>query len=153
MTRLIRARGLAPDLAGGLAQLCRLLSDVRDIDLTSRCFGQVQLYRNNQFYDFLLKVCELVFRHLLPTEQPGASQFRDFLRDERQMAVLFENFVRNFYRTETAYRVKREDIYWQWIAVDQFHPTVNCLTCNRCPYWTPHGNRSRRRSTPPRPTS
>lgn len=119
MRRLLRARGLAPDLAGGLAQLCRLLSDVRDIDLTSRCFGQVQLYRNNQFYDFLLKVCELIFKHLLPTEQRGASQFRDFLRDERQMAVLFENFVRNFYRLETAYRVKREDIYWRWIAADQ----------------------------------
>jgi 5-methylcytosine-specific restriction enzyme subunit McrC len=119
MTRLLRTHGLAPDLAGGLAQLCRLLSEVRDIDLTSRHFGRVQLYRNNQFYDFLLKVCELIFRHLLPTQDPGSSQFRDFLRDERQMAILFENFVRNFYRLETAYRVKREDIYWRWIAADQ----------------------------------
>lgn len=119
MSRLMRMRGLAPELAGGLAQLRRLLSGVRDIELTSRLFGQVQLHRNNQFYDFLLKVCELSFRNLLPTERSGASQFRDFIRDERQMAVLFEDFVRNFYRIETAYRVKREDIYWRWIAADQ----------------------------------
>jgi 5-methylcytosine-specific restriction enzyme subunit McrC len=62
--------------------------------------------------------CELIFRYLLPTEEAGVSQFRDFLRDERQMAVLFENFVRNFYEHETRFRVKREDIYWQWIAAD-----------------------------------
>jgi 5-methylcytosine-specific restriction enzyme subunit McrC len=43
----------------------------------------------------------------------------DFVRDERQMAVLFEDFVRNFYRIHTDYRVKREDIYWRWIAGDQ----------------------------------
>jgi 5-methylcytosine-specific restriction enzyme subunit McrC len=34
------------------------------------------------------------------------------------MAVLFENFVRNFYRHHSAFSVKREDIYWQWMAVD-----------------------------------
>ena len=35
------------------------------------------------------------------------------------MAILFENFVRTFYRVHTDFRVKREDIYWRWIAADQ----------------------------------
>jgi 5-methylcytosine-specific restriction enzyme subunit McrC len=35
------------------------------------------------------------------------------------MAILFENFVRNFYRVETDFQVRREDIYWRWIAADQ----------------------------------
>jgi hypothetical protein len=38
----------------------------------------------------------------------------DFVRDERQMRLLFEDFVRNFYRIHTDYQVKREDIYWRW---------------------------------------
>ena len=34
------------------------------------------------------------------------------------MAVLFENFVRNFYKQHTKYRVGREDIRWNLIARD-----------------------------------
>ncbi len=110
---------MAAECSEGLAQLCRLFSDIQDIELTSRVFGQVQLHRNNQFYDFLLKVCELIYRNLLVSEKSGTSKFMDFVRDKRQMAILFENFVRNFYRVHTDYRVKREDIYWRWIAADQ----------------------------------
>jgi 5-methylcytosine-specific restriction enzyme subunit McrC len=119
MRRLIRTQGLAPECAEGLAQLCRMFSDIRDIELTTRLFGRVQLYRNNKFYDFLLKVCELIHRNLLVSEKSGSSKFMDFVRDKRQMAILFENFVRTFYRVHTDYRVKREDIYWRWIAGDK----------------------------------
>jgi 5-methylcytosine-specific restriction enzyme subunit McrC len=119
MHRLIRTEGLAAESSEGLAHLYRMFSDIQDIGLTSRVFGQVQLHRNNQFYDFLLKVCELIYRNLLVSEKSGASKFMDFVRDKRQMAILFENFVRNFYRFHTDYRVKREDIYWSWIAADQ----------------------------------
>jgi 5-methylcytosine-specific restriction enzyme subunit McrC len=119
MRRLIRTEGLAVECAEGVAQLCRLFSDVEDIELTGRLFGQVQLHRNNQFYDFLLKVCELIHRNLLISEKPGTSSFVDFLQDERQMGVLFEDFVRTFYRVHTDYQVKREDIHWRWIATDQ----------------------------------
>jgi 5-methylcytosine-specific restriction enzyme subunit McrC len=119
MRRLIRTEGMASESAEGLAQLCRQFSEIEDIEVTNRVFGQVQLYRNNQFYDFLLKVCELIHRNLLVSEASGASKFREFDQDERQMAILFEDFVRTFYRVHTGYRVKREDIYWRWIAGDQ----------------------------------
>jgi len=64
-------------------------------------------------------LCELIYRNLLVSEKPGTSKFMDFVRDKRQMAILFENFVRTFYRVHTDYQVKREDIYWRWIAADQ----------------------------------
>lgn len=73
----------------------------------------MQLHRNNQFYDFLLKICELIYRNLLVTEKPGTSKFMDFVQDKRQIAILFENFVPTFYRVHTDFRVKREDIYWR----------------------------------------
>ena len=119
LRRLIRAEGLASESSEALAQLCRLLSDIQDIELTSRTFGQVQLHRNNQFYDFLLKVCELIYRNLLVSEKSGASKFMDFTQDEDQMATLFEEFVRSFYRVHTDFHVKREEIRWQWIAADE----------------------------------
>jgi 5-methylcytosine-specific restriction enzyme subunit McrC len=117
--RLIHTQGLASESSEGLTHLCRLFSEIQDIELNSRLFGQVQLHRNNQFYDFLLRVCELIHRNLLVSEKSGSSKFMDFIQDRQQMAVLFENFVRTFYRVHTDYRVKREDIYWRWIAADQ----------------------------------
>ena len=121
--RLIGTQGLASDSAIGLAQLHRILSDVREVDLNNRLFGQVQLHRNNQFYDFLLKVCELIYWNLLVSEKPGTSKFRDFIQDKQQMAVVFENFVRNFYRVHgdfTGFKVRREDIRWKWLGADEF---------------------------------
>lgn len=119
MQRLIRTESMAVECSEGLAHLYRLFSDIQDIELTSRLFGQVQLHRNNQFYDFLLKVCELIYRNLLVSEKSGTSKFMDFVQDKRQMAILFENFVRTFYRVHTDFRVGREDIYWRWMAADQ----------------------------------
>jgi len=119
MRRLIRVEGLASKNAEQLVQLCRLFSGIDDVELTNRVFGQVQLYRNSQFYDFLLKVCELIHRNLLISEKSGASKFRDFVQDERQMPFLYEEFVRNFYRVNTDFAVCREDILWRWSAIDE----------------------------------
>ena len=114
---LMRTDGISKENAEGLAALCRQLPEVRDVELTSRIFGQVQLHRNNQFYDFLIKLCELIYHNLLVSETRGRSRFRDFTRD-KQMEMLFENFVRNFYKRHTKYRVGREDIRWNLIARD-----------------------------------
>lgn len=117
--RLVRTEKISRQNADELGGLARHLSEVRDIEITSRLFGRVQLHRNNRFYDFLLKVCEVVHRNLLISESAGHSRFRDFTRDRQQMAILYESFVRNFYRLHSRYRVSRQDIYWKWIAADQ----------------------------------
>ncbi len=102
-------QGLRDQLLG----LYRRLPEVDDIPLSKTLFRRVQLNRNNSFYDFILKICELVVENLLPSEQRGHSKFRDFVREEQQMSNLFEEFVRNFYRLEqNTYRVYREDIKW-----------------------------------------
>lgn len=119
MWRLIRTQGLAPECSAGLFQLYRRFSDIQDLELSSRHFGQVQLHRNNQFYDFLLKICELIYRNLLISEEPGRGKFVDFVQDNRQMASLYEGFVRTFYRVHTDFKVRRENIYWRWSAADQ----------------------------------
>ena len=64
---------------------------------------------------FLLNVCELVYHSALPEpDAAGRRRFRDFRRDERLMARLFEQFVRNFYRLEQQeFRVSSETIRWQ----------------------------------------
>ncbi len=104
---------LSPDLKRKLYDLYRRLSEIGNINLKKSVFRRVQLHRNNNFYDFLLKICELIVDNLLPTEDKGHSKFRDFVREEHQMSQLFEDFVRNFYKLEQSiYQVYREDISW-----------------------------------------
>ena len=60
-----------------------------------------------------MKVCELVHEALLPEEGTGRFRFEDVLLDERRMALVFEEFVRNFYRLEQQqYHVSRDRILW-----------------------------------------
>ena len=47
-----------------------------------------------------MRVCELVFHALMPDETGRSSKFLSILEDETRMSVLFEDFLRNFYRSE-----------------------------------------------------
>lgn len=118
--KLIRTEDIQKENRSRLVDLVHRLSEVRSIELTKQMFGQVQLHRNNYIYDFLLRICELLFDNLLPTEKAGAWRFRSFLRTREQMAVLFESFIRNFYKREAKslfgtdlVKVGREDIRWK----------------------------------------
>src|ERR1700741_3495375 len=59
------------------------LSGISTVHLTPSIFRRVQLHRNNSFYAFLIHVCELVHKSLLP-DRAGESPtwFRDVLSDE-----------------------------------------------------------------------
>ena len=97
-----------------LIKVLRYFRNIDDIIITNKSFYKVILHRNNYFYDFLLKVCELIYYNILIDEKDGSSKFQDFIQDERQMALLFENFIRNFYKYEqTEYKISRENITWQ----------------------------------------
>jgi 5-methylcytosine-specific restriction enzyme subunit McrC len=117
---LIYEDTIEKDFKDQLIGLYRKLHEVADIQLTYPVFSRVQLHRNNSFYDFLIKICELIYDNMLISEDSGKSKFRDFLQDERKMAYLFEEFVRNFYRIETPnYKVSREDIFWYATPLDE----------------------------------
>lgn len=107
-----------------MADIRRRLSDIQEIHLRSDLFSRVQLHRNNSFYGFLIDVCEMIYHYYLISQEDGDAKFRDFFRDEKKMAALFEDFVRNFYRYELqgkhpGYRVKgSEKIEWDALAFD-----------------------------------
>jgi 5-methylcytosine-specific restriction enzyme subunit McrC len=62
-------------------------------------------------------VCQIVNDNLFIDESSGQYKFKDFLREEKAMARLFEAFVRNFYKNEQSlFKVGREDIKWKFTA-------------------------------------
>jgi 5-methylcytosine-specific restriction enzyme subunit McrC len=92
----------------------RRLPEIADIVVNDGVFRTVQLHRNNRFYYFLLEICRIISNNLLINENTGESQFRDFVRDPKSMARLFEKFVRNFYRREQShFSVSAERFPWQ----------------------------------------
>jgi 5-methylcytosine-specific restriction enzyme subunit McrC len=61
-----------------------------------------------------MDVCRLIHQAKLTNEDAGEREFRDFFRDERRMRLLFERFIRNFYRRELpTFRVGRTRSKWR----------------------------------------
>lgn len=113
LKRLARAKSMDPQLANELAMTAQRMPDVSDIWLERSAFSRVQLHRNNAYYDLSLKVAQLAFECLIPDPANGGFAFHDILRDEAKMARVFEDFVRNFYRTEQKeYAVHPLSIQW-----------------------------------------
>jgi 5-methylcytosine-specific restriction enzyme subunit McrC len=115
--RLINVTGINNELAHELRMLARMLGDVSEPHLSRSLFRRVQIYRNNAFYDFLIRICELIYETTLPERDGDRYRFSDILRDEQKMARIFEDFVRNFYRLEqTQYRVKPLQMRWDAVG-------------------------------------
>ncbi|MCP4154619.1 MAG: 5-methylcytosine-specific restriction endonuclease system specificity protein McrC [bacterium] len=120
MRQLIALKDLDKEYRSKLVSLVRRFHDISDIDLMASHFNQVRLHRNNFFYDFLLKICRLILDNLRIDEQTGESKFMDFFQDERQMAYVFEKFLRRFYAIEQKqFKVKSEYISWDAEAMDE----------------------------------
>lgn len=114
-----KATEVDPGLRHSLRMLDRDLGDISLIRLSTAAFRRVQLYSNNAFYAFLMKVCALVHEALIPEERSGSFRFRDILRDEAKMAAIFQDFVLNFYRLEQSeYKVKSDTISWEAVPLN-----------------------------------
>ncbi len=128
LQRLTKTIGLDSDLKHEIRKLLKMFGNVEMIALKPSVFNQVRLNRNNRFYGFVLDVCRLIAENILPSEHTGEWKFVDFTRDERKMNQLFEKFLYHFYRIETAFNVKGEQIRWQFEnlseAAEKFLPVM-----------------------------
>lgn len=113
LCNLVGAEPLDAKLRHELKRVILALKDVSVVRLNGLKFRTVQLGSNNAYYNFLMKVCELVHDALVPEGGGRRFQFRDILEDEVVMSRVFQNFVYNFYRIEqSTFRVSSERIYW-----------------------------------------
>lgn len=116
---LAQIEQIDPDLRDELRRLCWVLEGIHTTRISKRTFRQIQLHRNNAFYDFVIRVCELVFDSMLPEGNTGRFRFADILNDELKMGLVFQDFVRNFFRLEQSdFSVKSDRIRWDADADD-----------------------------------
>lgn len=115
---LARVGNLDRELRHELGLVVQRMTGVSDVRLSPALFRRVQLARNTGQYLPILRLCELIFRGLLPEEGGAGSRFADILEDEVIMSAVFEEFLRNFYAHEQmAFRVGREVMSWDAIPL------------------------------------
>lgn len=112
--RLLTCPVLTKENRQYLRQALEPLKAVRRIQVTLPLFQRVQLHRNNRIYRFLLSLCALIHRMMLPGASGGSHRIEEVLRDEKFMHKLFECFVRNFAsRHFPEARVSAKSLNWQ----------------------------------------
>lgn len=110
---LAREPTMSSSLAHGLRVIERKFAAVSDVRLSSEMFRTVQLSRNTGQYGLLMRLCEFVFRANMPTEGGSGSRFADVLANQKMMAGVFEEFLRNFFAHEQKqFRVGPGGIQW-----------------------------------------
>lgn len=120
LRELAGVAGLDPELAESLRDLYRRMPGVRETRITDQSFRRLTLGGNTSYYRFLLDVCEIVHHNLLVDENSGEVVFRDFTRDDDQMAQLFERFLFRFYqREQSVFSVARPHLSWQAVGDPQ----------------------------------
>lgn len=119
--RLIQTKNIDKNLKKELIFLQRKFPQtIEKIHLKNALFSQIKIHRNNRFYGFVMNICQFIFENTLPSEKQKDRQesyiFSDFTRDERKMNILFEAFIRNFYKIEQTKftTVKKEIIKWNF---------------------------------------
>mgnify|MGYP003594853162 CR=1 FL=1 len=101
------------ELAQRLGSVRRRLPKIAPLEVRPEHVARAQLHRGNAHYRFVLHVCELLLRQLLPQRTAGRYRFIDFRGDERAMGLLFEAFVRHFLiREQRQFKVKRDHPRW-----------------------------------------
>lgn len=82
--------------------------------------------RNNQHYQLLMYVCQMVLQGLIQTTSDGIIKLKNFIDDER-MCHLYEKFIFNFYRKEhPELQTSSEQIPWSISELNEvaFLPTM-----------------------------
>lgn len=114
LSRLSQTKGIDKGIGREAWQSAQNFRGIAEVQICLSDFSRVRIHRNNSIYDFLLRVCRLIFESTSLDESDGKYHFKSFTDNEKAMAAMFENFVRNFYRKETAglYVVSSDDIRW-----------------------------------------
>ncbi|MEX3690653.1 5-methylcytosine-specific restriction endonuclease system specificity protein McrC [Paraburkholderia sp. BR14263] len=117
---------LASELRNRVHRLRRRLPGISEVHVTAQSFRRVQLHANNRYYAFLLSVCRLILSNSFVDSGSGKFRFYDFVRDEKVMSGVFQNFLYHFVRQEISdCQVDRPHI--DWMANSETDPTLALL--------------------------
>jgi 5-methylcytosine-specific restriction enzyme subunit McrC len=99
---LIGKKELDKEIRSKLIRDLKKIEYIDTVKLQKEIFSRISIHRKNIYYRFLMNVCEFVYYQDLPDPRVGKSRFYKDLQDEERMRIVFEKFIRNFYKYEAA---------------------------------------------------
>ncbi|NUU94975.1 hypothetical protein XO10_01135 [Marinitoga sp. 1135] len=113
---LLKNKKITNNIKDEIEQIYIYFNNVDLIRLDSLKFNNILFHRNNNYYIFIIKICELLYNNYLFSTSCNNKNFMNIFDDEEKMHVIFEKFVRNFYKITVSdlYNVKIEYIKWKW---------------------------------------
>ncbi len=98
--------------------LLSYFSNVSNMELGSLDISPLAYNRFNKDYEKIIDLGVFIYKNSIPTESKGQYKFIDIMEDEEEMSLIFEEFLRNFYKIHSSYKVDRRYYYFDWEAVD-----------------------------------
>ncbi len=87
-------------------------SNIDLIDPLSIKWDRLQFHRNNQTYQILISLCQLIIEGMLLTTEHGEQRLKSFV-DEQRMSRLYEKFIFEYYYKEFPFlHVSSSQINW-----------------------------------------
>ena len=117
LVKLLTHREIDGNKQKRLRNILIYFSDVEEVPLSLELWKNLNYTNHNIFYQLPMDICRYLYESLLLQEDEHSVN-NQMIEDEQQLSRLFEKFVFNFYKKETAYRVSSPFIYWD---VDDFH--------------------------------
>lgn len=89
-------------------QLIIHFHNINSIPLNNRIFNELVFHKNNERYKIIIQICKIIFENQMINEENGSISFINFDSIEK-MYLLFENFVREFYKLHLKYEYDEID--------------------------------------------
>ena len=110
---LLKSRDISKIIKIDIMKVYHYFNHISLIKLNKSIFISTKIHKNNIHYKLSIDICKLIYENMIIDEKDQQITFKKFHTDDREMAYIFENFVRNFYkRNLCGYSVVREDISW-----------------------------------------
>lgn len=112
LLNLLFNNNLDKSLKSEVKYLMKYFENVNSDKTISKYFSSFKFNNNNSYYRFSLNLCRLLNDLSSPTEKKGNYLFNE-PEDEKSMGLVFESFLRNFYRLEQSeYKVSSDRFPW-----------------------------------------
>ena len=80
--------------------------------ITDFDYKSILLNKSNLGYDFALQLSVFINRKVIPDKKLGKLKFVNIFEDEETMSMIYEEFLRKFYRIHTTYKVVSKEYDW-----------------------------------------
>lgn len=86
--------------------------DVEYKAFNDQSYKNIVLNRSNKTYDFALQLSIFINKKVIPDNQTGKLKFIDIFEDDETMNMIYEEFLRKFYRVHTNFKVAAKEYKW-----------------------------------------